>query len=134
MESYLIGNDLWELICEKSTNPPIDPRETTKWNAKVDKAIYTSKLTQWMTESDNAIDETLSRIEEHFMRSVGTRLQWLEEYQTKRPLEVEHDGEISKNQRWEEGGLDHGRKKEFEKFTESVKEKVEQVQLILRNT
>ena len=64
-----------------------------------------------MTESDNAIDETLSRIEQCFMRSVGTRLQWLEESQKKRALEVEDEGEISKNQGWEEeGGFMKGRK------------------------
>ncbi len=64
-----------------------------------------------MTESNNDTNETLSRIEQCFMRSVGTRLQRLEESQKKRPLEVEDEGEISKNQGWEEeGGFMEGRK------------------------
>ncbi len=46
MELYLIGNDLWELICRKSMNTPIDFGETTKWNTKVDKAIYAFKLSK----------------------------------------------------------------------------------------
>ena len=46
MELYLIGNDLWKLICRKNTNTPIDFGETTKWNTKVDKAIYAFKLSK----------------------------------------------------------------------------------------
>ena len=43
MESFLIGNDLWDVTCGESTNPPTDPREKTRWNAKVDKALYALK-------------------------------------------------------------------------------------------
>jgi hypothetical protein len=43
MESYLIGNNLWDVTCGESTNPPTDPREKTRWNAKVDKALYAIK-------------------------------------------------------------------------------------------
>ena len=43
MESYLIRNDLWDITCGESTNPPTDPREKTRWNSKVGKALYAFK-------------------------------------------------------------------------------------------
>ena len=43
MESYLIGNDLWDVTSGESMNLPTDPREKTRWNAKVGKALYALK-------------------------------------------------------------------------------------------
>ena len=45
MESYLQGQDLWEIVCENEVTPPEDAATLKKWKIKVGKATFAISTT-----------------------------------------------------------------------------------------
>lgn len=83
MQFYMLGQDLWDIISNGNTTPPVNPEELKKWKVKAGKAmcvlslIIEDELLQHIKDA-KTLKEAWNNLASQFARTNDAKLQRLE--------------------------------------------------------